>query len=101
MAFTGQTLTVEVELENPGRWPLTFINLEDLPPESLRGGRVTLKEVQKGFVVSLGHKQTYRYSYSFVPEHDGQRHIGVAGGNVGIEPSPGFGDDINLFRPLF
>lgn len=71
VAFTGQTVTVEVELENPGRWPLAFVNLEDLPPVSLRGGAVTLPEVQKGFVVTLGYNQSYRYSYSFVPEHDG------------------------------
>lgn len=71
VAFTGQSLTVEVELENPGRWPLAFVNLEDLPPVSLRGGPVKLDDIQKGFVVALGQNQSYRYSYSFTPEHDG------------------------------
>ncbi|MEZ0375088.1 MAG: DUF58 domain-containing protein [Candidatus Sericytochromatia bacterium] len=68
--YAGQPLKVDVEIINPGRWPLAFINLEDLPPQVLRGGKIS-GEPEKGFVVTLGRGQSYRYSYTLLPESDG------------------------------
>lgn len=71
--YAGQTMEVEIEVINPGRWPLAFINLEDLAPRSLRGGKLSYSEGEpaKGFIVTLTQGQSYKYSYRLTPDTDG------------------------------
>ncbi|PKL74823.1 MAG: hypothetical protein CVV27_18535 [Candidatus Melainabacteria bacterium HGW-Melainabacteria-1] len=68
--YAGQPLQVDIELSHTRRWPLAFVNLEDLPPQPWRGGPVEIVP-EKGFVLSLSRGESYRYSYHFVPQTDG------------------------------
>ncbi|MGV3524572.1 MAG: DUF58 domain-containing protein [Candidatus Sericytochromatia bacterium] len=73
--YAGQPLAVSLSLGHASRWPLAFINLEDLSPQELRSGQSPALEAAKGFVVSLAPGETWELAYHFTPPLGGIYHF--------------------------
>lgn len=85
--FNGETARVEVEIANPGWWPIPWLRYEEAAPERLAAGG-GLRQV-----VALRPKERLRLSYDVVGEQRGHYPIGpgrlVTGDLFGLAQAEG------------
>jgi uncharacterized protein (DUF58 family) len=69
--YTHQNIPLTLEVSHQGRWPTSFLSIQDCPPQRLfrPAETLVLPENAKGFVVSLRANETFSYTYPLsVPE---------------------------------
>jgi hypothetical protein len=63
--YSQQSITIRLEISHQGRWPTSFLSVQDQPPQRLfrPAEAVLLPESAKGFVVSLKAGETFCCDY--------------------------------------